>query len=241
MKAAIILAAGMGVRMKSDLPKVFHSLCGRPMLSWVLDAVKKSGFDEIYVVVGYRSDMIKDYYKNSGLVFVDQNEQLGTAHAVQQVSPYLAGRGSTVAVLAGDMPLISAGTINGLLERHLSSGASATVLSAVVGKPAGYGRIVRGSGGEVERIVEEKDADKKEKMISEINTGIYCFDGDKLFEAIMNVRSDNAQKEFYLTDTVGLLRKEGLSVSAYAASDPREAMGVNTKEQLTELEKILDQ
>ncbi len=239
MRAAIILAAGKGVRMKSDLPKVFHNLAGKPMLSYVLEAVKSAGVDRIFLVVGHKSELIKGYFKNEDVVFVDQRERRGTGHAVAQVEPDLKNFSGTVVVLAGDMPLIKSTTIKGLISFHERSGAGATVLTARVKDPFGYGRIVREAGGEVLKIVEERDATAGEKKIDEVNTGIYCFDSKALFNALKEVKAENDQKEYYLTDTIGILRNKNLPVFAFPCSDPREAMGVNTKEELETVEKML--
>jgi len=239
MNVAIILAAGKGVRMKSDLPKVFHKLKGKPMLSYVLNAAKGAGLDKTYVVVGHKSHMIKDFFKDGDIVFVEQEEQLGTGHAVQQVEPYLKGQNFTVVVLSGDMPLISSGTIRKLIEGHKSEGASATVLVAKMDDPHGYGRVLRDGDGKVERIVEEKDANESEKKVPEVNTGIYCFESKLLFDALRKVNDDNAQREFYLTDTISILKNSGAKVFSVAASDQKEAIGVNSKEQLEALEQVL--
>ncbi len=239
VNAAIILAAGKGIRMKSDLPKVFHKLCGKPILSYVLDAAGDVGFDETYVVVGHRSELLKDFYKDSDIVFVDQKKQLGTAHAVSQVEPYIKGREAMIVVLAGDMPLISGETIKDLIACHKDSNAAATLLVAKVDDPKGYGRVVRSASGEVIKIVEEKDATEDEKNISEINTGIYCFESKVLFDVLNEVKSDNTQKEFYLTDAIGLIKKKDLPVFSLSVDRPEEAMGINTKEQLENLERML--
>ncbi len=239
MKIAIILAAGKGVRMKSDLPKVFHSLAGKPMLSHVLDAAEGAGFDRTYVVVGYRADVLKDHYRDRGIVFVEQKEQLGTAHAVMQVAPLLLGVDANVVVLAGDMPLISAATLRALVRFHERARAAATVLVATLDEPFGYGRIIRNGAGGVARIVEEKDASDDEKRIREINTGVYCFQARALFDCLKEVRPENAQKEFYLTDVISILNEKGLPVMSFSAADPNEALGVNSREQLDELERRL--
>jgi bifunctional UDP-N-acetylglucosamine pyrophosphorylase/glucosamine-1-phosphate N-acetyltransferase len=239
LKVAIVLAAGRGIRMNSELPKVFHKLCGKPLLTHVLDLIKNVGFDSTYVVVGYGADILKEHYKDSGVVFVDQTEQLGTAHAVMQVAPFLKGLQAKVVVLAGDMPLISSSTITGLIEQHDRSRASATVLVARLDDPSGYGRMVRDAKGGVLRIVEQKDASEDEKKIDEVNTGVYCFNSTELLECLGGVGTNNAQKEYYLTDVVAILNSKGRRVSAFVASDPMEAMGVNSKEQLEQLEATL--
>jgi UDP-N-acetylglucosamine diphosphorylase/glucosamine-1-phosphate N-acetyltransferase len=236
---AVILAAGKGVRMKSDIPKVMHKILGRPMLSFVIDAVKESGISRVLLVVGYMSEMVKDHFKGSDVTFVEQKERLGTGHAVMQAEPYLKDFLGTVVVLAGDMPLISSKTIKGLLAHHSLNNAKATVLTAKVAEPFGYGRIVRGERARVLRIVEERDAESDEKKIKEINSGVYCFECSALLAALKEIKPENDQKEYYLTDTIEILNKKGLPVFAFTCDDPQEAIGVNTKEELLNVEKIL--
>lgn len=235
-KIAVILAAGKGVRMKSDLPKVFHKICGKPMLEYVLNAVEAAGFDEIFVVVGYKSEMIKEYFVSHSVTFVEQAEQLGTGHAVMQVEPYIR-EDSHVAVLSGDMPLITAGTINKLFSLHLKSEAKATILTAVLKEPGHYGRVIKGDDGKVEKIVEAKDANPKEKTIKEINSSVYSFESRALFDALKEIRPENAQGEYYLTDVIGVLVNKGMKVLALELSDPAEASGINTPRELKRAEE----
>jgi len=236
---AIILAAGKGVRMKSDLPKVFHPVLGRPLLSYVIDTVKKLGIGQIYVVVGHKKEMMTDYFKDSGVIFVEQNEQLGTGHAVMQVKPLLADFSGEVLVLAGDVPLLRCSTLKGLIEFHRRQRAAATVLTAELPDAGSYGRIIRDREGRILRIVEKKDASPEEAQISEINTGTYCFDSRALFRALAEVKAENAQKEYYLTDTIEILKLQGLPVFAHLANDWRETLGVNTPDELKQIEEIL--
>lgn len=235
---AIVLAAGKGVRMNSDLPKVSHMLHGRPMITRVLEAVEKLYLDKVYVVVGYKADLVKDECKAFDVAFVEQREQLGTGHAVMQVAPFVKET-SMVLVLNGDMPLIKDETLRDFISAHRHSGAaSATVLTANLSDPGSYGRIVKAADGSISRIVEKKDASAEELAIKEINTGTYCFNSNALFEALKEVKSDNAQKEYYLTDVIGILRKKGLGVSAFIAPEAKEVLGVNTIEELKELEAL---
>jgi bifunctional UDP-N-acetylglucosamine pyrophosphorylase/glucosamine-1-phosphate N-acetyltransferase len=237
--AVIILAAGRGVRMKSDLPKVFHEILGEPMLTYVLETVKKLGVRETCVVVGHKRDLIMDYYKDWPLKFVVQEEQLGTGHAVMQVKPYLEDFSGTILVLNGDVPLITGKTLRKLIEFHLKNQAAATDLTAVLSDAGNYGRVVRKENGEIVKIVEKKDASSSELEIKEINTGTFCFDKDALFGALAEVRPENVQKEYYLTDTIEILRGKGRPVFALRAQDPAETLGINTKEELVAVEKIL--
>jgi len=239
MNSAIVLAAGKGVRMKSDLPKVFHKILGKPVLSYVLDAVEGFGFDRVYLIVGHKANVIRDYYQSEDVIFVEQKERLGTGHAVMQVGPQLKDVDGTTVVLAGDMPLISSQTINELVAFHKKMNAKATVLTAMAKEPFGYGRIVRDESGQIVKIAEEKDANPDEKKIDEINTGIYCFDNRTLFLALKELKPENAQKEYYLTDTIRILKEKGLPVFAHLCERPLEAMGINTQDELRAVEKII--
>ncbi|MFC1637427.1 NTP transferase domain-containing protein [Candidatus Margulisiibacteriota bacterium] len=237
--AVIILAAGRGVRMKSDLPKVFHEILGEPMLSYVLGTVRELAPQQTYVVVGHKRDLIMDYYKDWPLKFVVQEEQLGTGHAVMQAKPFLEDFTGTVLVLAGDVPLLSRTTLKGLVDFHLKHKAAATDLTAVLADAGNYGRVVRSETGEILKIVEKKDASPQELKIREINTGTFCFEKEALFTALAEMRPENAQKEYYLTDSIDILRRKGLPVYAFPAPDPSETLGINTKEELVSVEKLL--
>lgn len=238
-KVAIVLAAGKGVRMRSDIPKVSHKVSGKPMIVRVLEAVRELNLDEVFVVVGYGSDIVRAECSSFNVTFVEQKEQLGTGDAVGRAAPYI--KDSLVLVLNGDMPLITSDTLEKFIDSHLRTGpASATVLTAELEDPDAYGRIVRDADGSVVRIVEKKDATKEESAIKEINTGIYCFDSGDLFEALKEVSPTNAQKEYYLTDVIGILVKKNLPVHAYKAGDPNEVLGVNTLEELARVEELFE-
>jgi len=236
---AVILAAGKGVRMKSDLPKVFHEILGEPMLTYVLNTVKKLSPLKIMVVVGHQRQLIIDYYKDWPVEFVIQEQQLGTGHAVMQVEPQLKDFSGNVLVLAGDVPLLSEKTLRELIGFHIKNNASATDLTAVLEDAGNYGRIIRKENGEIIKIVERKDASPEELKIREINTGTFCFDKEALFDTLKKVRADNAQKEYYLTDTIEILKNTGLPVFACRAENPSETLGINTKEELIRIEKFL--
>lgn len=232
-RAAIILAAGKGTRMPAaDIPKVMHTVMGKPMIGHVIEAIRPVCKERIYVVVGYKAERIVDAFKDSGVSFVYQREQLGTGHAVIQCEKALEGFSGTVIVLNGDVPCLRSKTIEDFARYHDAERAAATVLTAVIADPAGYGRIVRGEGDTLERIVEEKDAGEKEKLIDEINSGLFCFDKEKLFGALSATDRDNAQTEYYLTDVIGVLRGRGERVRAWRADDPWEVSGVNTEREL---------
>lgn len=225
--------------MRSDLPKVFHEILGEPLLTYVLETVKKLNPGQTYLVVGHKGDLIRDYYKEWPLKFVAQDEQLGTGHAVMQVKPYLKDFSGTVLVLAGDVPLLTEKTLKQLLDFHHKNKAAVTDLTAELEDAGNYGRVIREQSGEVVKIVEKKDASSEELKVREINTGTFCFDKEALFAALAEVRPENAQKEYYLTDTLEILKNKGLPVYAYKASDPLETLGVNTKEELINVERIL--
>ncbi|MCL6636002.1 MAG: bifunctional UDP-N-acetylglucosamine diphosphorylase/glucosamine-1-phosphate N-acetyltransferase GlmU [Peptococcaceae bacterium] len=234
--AAVILAAGRGTRMKSKLPKVLHRLCGRPMLSYVMEAVAAAGVEKTVVVAGYGADLVAREVAGSALVAI-QAEQLGTAHALLQAGPYLRDFPGHLLVLCGDTPLIEAGTLSLLAGRHAASGAAATVLTAEMADPTGYGRVIRDSGGRVARIVEQKDASPEERRVREVNTGIYCFKVAGLFDALGKITPANAQGEYYLTDVVEMYVRGGLPVEAVLLENPVEVAGVNDRLQLAKLEQ----
>ncbi len=228
----LILAAGKGTRMKSSSPKVLHQVAGAPMIDYVLATAAAVGAETRTVVIGHEADRVrKSLAGHADLRFVLQQPQLGTAHAVVQAEPLFAGVSGTLVLLSGDVPLLTADTLRALLERHHGAGAAATVLTAIVDNPSGYGRVVR-DGSEVLRIVEHRDASEAERGIREINSGIYAFDLEPLFPALRQVASDNAQREFYLPDLVAIYRKAGRKVAALAIERPDEILGVNTREEL---------
>ena len=228
--AAIVLAAGKGTRMRSDLPKVMHLAMGRPLLGWVLRAIEPAAVDQTIVVVGHGGDLVADILP-TGAVAVVQPEQRGTADAVAVGLDALDDDIDEILVVPGDMPLLTAATLTSLLDAHRASDAAATVLTAVVDDPTGYGRIVRDGAGAVVAIVEDRDADPETAAIDEINTSVYVFDAAALRDALPRVGNDNDQSEWYLTDVVGILAGDGLPVAAVAAG-PMEATGVNTHGQL---------
>lgn len=232
---AIILAAGKGTRMTSDLPKVLHEIQGRPMVKFVIDAIRPVCTDGVYIVVGYKADEVMKACRQDGVRFVLQREQLGTGHAVRQCEAALGSYDGTVVVLNGDVPCVTSETIRRFRDYHVEQGAAATVLTTEIEDARGYGRIVRGKGDELLGIVEEKDADRETRRIREINSGLFCFDRSKLFDALRNTGRMNAQKEYYLTDVIAVLRREGHPVRAYRVDDAWEVAGVNTDQELEAL------
>jgi bifunctional UDP-N-acetylglucosamine pyrophosphorylase/glucosamine-1-phosphate N-acetyltransferase len=236
---ALVLAAGMGKRMGSDLPKVLHQALGKPLIGHVLAHLDPLGPDRVVVVVGHKEELVREALRARSVRFVTQAPQLGTGHAVQVAWSETAPGAPTVLVLAGDMPLVRTASLRGLLERHAREGNAVTVLSADLGDPSGYGRIVRAKDGAFVKIVEEKDAAPEERGIGEVNSGIYAFAKAPLERALGLLRSDNAQKEYYLTDTLAILGGSGQRVGVERAADPRECFGVNTPDQLRMVEETL--
>ncbi|WP_169834535.1 bifunctional UDP-N-acetylglucosamine diphosphorylase/glucosamine-1-phosphate N-acetyltransferase GlmU [Paenibacillus donghaensis] len=232
---AIVLAAGQGKRMKSKLYKVLHPVCGKPMVGHVLDTVTATGCQRTIVVVGHGAEAVQAYLGDKA-EYVLQASQLGTGHAVKQTKELLGSEEGTTIVICGDTPLVTSETLEGLMALHERNRAAATVLTAVMEQPAGYGRIIRGTDGGVLKIVEQKDCSSEEDAIHEINTGTYCFDNAKLFAALEKVTNTNNQQEYYLTDVIGILRGEGDIVLGYQANDPAESIGVNDRLALSEAE-----
>src|SRR2546430_2576282 len=225
----VVLAAGKGTRMKSALPKVLHRAGGLPLIDHVLAGAAVLRPQSTTIVIGYQAEALRSALcGRENVTFVVQEPQLGTAHALLQAEPALEGATGLLILLSGDVPLLTANTLQRLVERHTSSGAAATVVTAVVDDPTGYGRIVR-VGEEIARIVEEKDATSAEREIREINSGIYAFAVDGLFEAVRNIAAENAQREHYLPDLVSIYRQRGLIVETITVSNPDEIRGVNSR------------
>jgi bifunctional UDP-N-acetylglucosamine pyrophosphorylase/glucosamine-1-phosphate N-acetyltransferase len=238
---AVILAAGEGKRMKSNLAKVLHEVCDRPMVSYVIQAVHQAGCERVILIVGHQRERVGRALRGEGVEFVVQREQLGTAHALMQARQVLADHRGDLLVLAGDTPMLTGETVSHLLDQHRSTRAAATVLTAVVEDPTGYGRILRTAENLLDAIVEDGDATPEQRIIAEINTGAYCFQAPLIFDILDQIDGNNRQGEFYLTDVIALLRLRGLSVAAVVAEDPTEAMGVNSVDQLCEAERLMAQ
>ena len=240
-KTAIILAAGKGTRMKSDLPKVLHEVRGRPMLAYVIDACRGAGCDRLIVVVGHRADLVRSAVADDSrdLTYVDQAPQLGTGHAVMVCGDQLQGLSGPVLVVAGDGPLISAETLVELMSTHRKSGAACTVATSILPDPAAYGRIVRDERGKLVGIVEYLDATPRQRDIKEVNVSLYCFDAAALRDVLSRLDNKNAKGEYYLTDTLKLLRAEGRRLAAVAAVPPEDVLSINTLEELQEVDRIL--
>lgn len=236
---AVILAAGKGTRMNSELPKVLHNCLEQPMIHYVIKAAKDAGALDVCVIVGYRANDVKKTIYDI-VDYVEQEEQLGTGHAVKCAKDFIGTEGDTI-VLCGDTPLITGKTLNDLVEAHRKRANGVTVLSAIVDDAQGYGRIIRDSSGAFMKIVEQKDATEEELAVNEVNSGMYVFNSEALSASLDLLSNDNASGEYYLTDTIALIKKIGLRVSAMAVSGETvdEIRGVNTQEQLLEAEEIM--
>jgi bifunctional UDP-N-acetylglucosamine pyrophosphorylase / glucosamine-1-phosphate N-acetyltransferase len=244
----LILAAGLGTRMRSRTAKVLHKLGGRPLIAHVCRAATalSPALRDIYVIVGHQADKVEDAVRQelgeNGARFIMQTEQRGTGDAVLVAREALQNAGSTLLILSGDVPLINAQTLGALVHQHRTHrgrGASCTLLSVRLDEPTGYGRVVRDEEGRFERIVEQKDATSAEKQVKEINAGIYCFETGALFNALERVEPHNAQGEYYLTDVPGILRADGEDVGVYLHTDAREVSGINTRAELADFESII--
>ncbi len=236
----VILAAGKGTRMKSTLPKVLHKAGELPLLEHVFRTAGALDPVSTTVIVGHQADVVQQSTpKRLGLSFAVQEPQLGTGHALLQAEPFLSGRQGTVVLLSGDVPLLRPDTLKALVQTHSERKAAATVLTAAMADPHGYGRIIRDDSGAICAIVEHKDATPEQRRVSEINSGIYAFDLDGLFAALKTIGSTNAQGEYYLPDLVTIYRGRGLVVETVVAQDSREILGVNSRRELAEVSAIL--
>lgn len=243
MLKSIILAAGKGTRMKSDMPKVLHTIFDKTLVGYVIEAVNNTGLaDENYVIVGHQAERVEEYinanYKNAKCVL--QSPQLGTGHAVSMAMPYLNDFDGEVVILCGDTPLITSETIKEFVEYHREIKSDLTVMSAIFENPTNYGRIIRNQDGSLNSIVEEKDATLEQKAVKEINAGIYCINWSKIKPAFNELTSNNAQGEYYLTDIIKWGNEKNLSVNAYTLKNNEEIFGINSKAHLAEASKMLN-
>lgn len=232
---SIILAAGEGKRMYSKVPKVLHKVCGTPMAEHVISCAREISDSEPVVVIGHGAEQVRK--EITGVKFVMQEKQLGTGHAVMQAEKYIID--GDILILYGDTPLLRSETLMEMHGMHRAEGCSATILTSEVDDPTGYGRIVRTGDKLVEAIVEDKDADSRTKLIKEINSGIYFFDGKELREALRHLKNDNTQGEYYLTDVIGIMRGKGLKIGAYKINNAEDIMGVNNRYQLSVTNRIM--
>jgi len=240
--AAIILAAGKGTRMGGDLPKVVHEVAGKPMVCWVVDACQAAGVSQCVVVVGYKRELVEQALAGyEGVRYVEQTEQLGTGHAAMMAEPALGGDQAVkdAFVLAGDGPLIRPATLTSLRQAHRDAGALATLATAVLDDPSGYGRVLRDAEGGFDRIVEQKDCTPQQLATREVNPSYYCFDKEAMFAGLHDIDADNAQGEYYLTDVPGLLKRRGQTVAVVDAVPPEDVLSINTPEQLQAVDTVM--
>lgn len=237
-RKAVILAAGKGTRMKADLPKVVHTIEEKCLVDYVIEAARGAGVEEICLVVGYKSEIVKQQIMHKDVTYVLQEQQLGTGHAVKCAKDFLGNEGQTL-ILFGDTPLITADTLKQLAAYHETRQNTVTVLSAMIDDPTGYGRIIRDAEGNFVKSVEQKDASEAERMSHEINSGMYIFDTAELKKALELIQPNNAQGEYYLPDTLTIIKKQGLKVDAFALDDPEDITGVNDQEQLAAAAAII--
>ncbi len=235
---AVILAAGKGTRMNSELPKVVHRIEDKCLVDYAIDAARGAGAGEVCLVVGYKSEVVKESICHDDVVFAMQEEQLGTGHAVKCASSFLKEEGETL-ILFGDTPLITAETLTRLKEYHKKNGNTVTVLSAMIEDATGYGRIIRDADGNFIKSVEHKDASEAELLSHEINSGMYIFDTAELKEALEKITPNNAQGEYYLPDTLTIIKEKGLKVDAFALENPEDITGVNDQVQLAAAAEII--
>ena len=230
-----ILAAGKGSRMESKLPKVLHKLNGRSLIDYVLNTASELNPDSITLVVGFQKDLVKNHIKNNNINYVSQDEQLGTGHAALQIERQLQNQEGHLLILYGDVPNIKSNTLSPIINQHIKEDRKATVITATIEDPTGYGRIVRSKNGDLLRIVEEKDCTEDERKIKEWNPGIYIFKIPQLFNELKRIGSNNASNEYYLTDVIELI-KENSPIQAERISNSSEVIGINTINQLSDLE-----
>ena len=237
---AIVLAAGKGTRMKSELPKVLVPVCGRPMVRYVIDALQQAGIERFVVVVGYRADLVKDELSDvPGIEFAEQTEQLGTGHAVMMCRQQLGSHTGPVVVVAGDSPMLQGESVATLLEEFAARDAAALLGTVQRENPTGYGRILRNQPGEFIGIVEEKDATPEQRAVAEVNVSTYVFDSAELRWSLDQLRADNSQREYYITDCPAILLAAGKTVTALNVLQPREALSINSPEELAQVEKVM--
>ncbi len=241
-KIAVVMAAGKGTRMKSDLPKVLFPVCGRPMIEFVLDALEQAGIDRIIAVVGYRSDLVRETLAHrKNLEYAEQTQQLGTGHAVMMCREQLQSHNGPVMVVAGDCPMIQVDSIRTMLQSYTEADPPACILgTAHKDDPFGLGRIVRDSHGEFTGIVEEKDATEEQKKITEVNMSYYIFHAPDLLDALTHLKTDNSQGEYYITDAPLVLKKQGKKVLALPVLKPIESLGINTIDELKAVEDAIE-
>jgi len=237
-KDILILAGGLGTRMKSSLPKVMHSIMGKPILEYIFETALSLNPDRIIMLIGNGSQKVQEHFLKSGCSFAFQKNQLGTGDAVKSALEFME-KDSSVLILSGDVPLISSSTLNKMFDFHSTSRNIITMLTMKLEDPFGYGRIVKDKTGNVERIVEHKDADEETRKIDEVNAGIYVMNADFLLKYVPTIKNNNIQKEYYLTDLINMAYSKKMSVKTILVDDENEVKGINTRKQLSEIEILM--
>lgn len=237
----VILAAGQGKRMKSTLPKVLHPVAGKPMIFYSLALTRSLVKAKRFLVLGHQIEKIKEIVKalDEEIIVIHQSEQLGTAHAIRQLKPYLIDLDGIIIVLSADVPLLRETTLQKMITYHQQSSAYCTLLTARISNPEGYGRVIRNETGEILEIVEQSEASAKQKRINEINVGVYCFESKELFKALALVQNDNYQREYYLTDVVKIMRSRGGFIDSISIEDREEITGINTQQELAYVSQVM--
>lgn len=236
-KSALILAAGQGKRIKSNLPKVLHKVCGKEMINHVIDTMREANIEDVNIIIGKGAELVQKATESRNVSYSLQEEQLGTGHAVKCAKEFLKDKDGVVAIFTGDAPLVRKETVKNLLDNHIENGNTGTLLTSLIQDPTGYGRIIR-NGNEIERIVEHKDCNEDELKVNEINAGMYCFDIKALLGALEKLSNDNAQGEYYLTDVISILKSEGKKLGA-VITEFDETLGVNSRAELAQAEVIM--
>ncbi|MBN2104020.1 NTP transferase domain-containing protein [bacterium] len=235
---AVILAAGKGTRMKSELPKVLHTLMGTPMVNYVIQACRNAKTDDIVLVIGHQANLVRETL-GMDFTYVEQTQQLGTGHAVMVCRDVLQNFKGDLLVLAGDTPFLTGKILKNMIQKHQKSGAAATMMTAMMNPPLSYGRIIRNDQGKIQCIVEARDATVQQKKITEVNTSHYCFQSEKLFPCLDQLNTDNDQEEYYLTDVIQMLVSRGDLVESLTSDDPTILMGINSRVHLAEAHEMM--
>ena len=237
--SAVILAAGKGTRMKSDIPKVLHQVCGKPIINYVIRTVENLRCNPAVIVVGYQEEKVREVLNGKKVIFISQKEQLGTGHAVLQTENALKNYENDVLILCGDMPLVKPQTLKEFIDDHVDTESTLSIITTNTENPSNYGRVVRDDDFRIIKIVEEKDASEEEKSIKEINTGIYCVNRNFLFSTLRRLKPENRQNEYYLTDIIAKAVEKGIDVNSFRVNDEREFMGINTIDDLKDVEELM--
>jgi len=236
--SVVIMAAGKGTRMNSDIPKVLHELSGKTLIGHVIDTARRLNPKKIIVIIGHEAQMVEDSINSSDILFSYQLEQKGTGHAIMQTEEYLKDFVGQSLVLSGDVPMVKKSTLASLIEKQIDNNFEASMLTAEIMNPTGYGRVVRDENNNLKEVQEHKDCNQEELLIKEINSGIYVFNNQRLFELLPKLKNENAQSEYYLPDVLSMIVSSGGNIGLEKSNNFTEIQGVNTLEQLTELEGL---